>query len=219
MKQLLFLALRLKPCVVLASLLLTGCLSDGGRSLPAEDTLVWCGLDYSMVKMIGRSDFNQPERIFPGMIVEWNTMFLREVPELVDLAKAVKIDTTAVAARNEKTGPQQIERVDGSRDEFVKPTHITERDISEVVRSYQLSNATGLGLVFLMDRLVKEQETACLYVVFFDVSSRKILHSERMCNDTTGGSFRGHWYRPIKLAVENLSKPYKKAVLAKHSRR
>jgi hypothetical protein len=33
----------------------------------AQETLAWCGLDYSKVKMIGTQDFRQPENIFPGI--------------------------------------------------------------------------------------------------------------------------------------------------------
>jgi hypothetical protein len=33
------------------------------------DALIWCGLDYSRVKMIGATDFMRPAEIFPGMLV------------------------------------------------------------------------------------------------------------------------------------------------------
>jgi hypothetical protein len=63
--------------------------------------------------------------------------------------------------------------------------------------------------VFIVDRLVKKQETGCTYVVFFDVQSRKITHSERICAGAGGGGFRNYWFRPIKGAVEKLPKMYK----------
>ena len=53
----------------------------GGEALPAQEhsseggTLVWCGLDYSLVKMIGTLDFRQPDQIFPGMLLAWNGLF------------------------------------------------------------------------------------------------------------------------------------------------
>jgi hypothetical protein len=162
--------------------------------------------------MIGSMDFRQPDQIFPNMLGTWNGLFMKEMlPELESMAKTVRTDLSAVTARNEKTSPRQIEREDGTRDEKVKPTHITEADIVEAVRSYTLKTETGLGLVFIMDRLVKAQETGCIYVVFFDVASRKVVQSARICADAGGMGFRNYWFRPIKGAVKKLPKMYKLA--------
>ena len=42
-------------------------------------TVVWVGLDYSMVRMYGTQDFRQPEEIFPKMLDSWNSLFLTEL--------------------------------------------------------------------------------------------------------------------------------------------
>jgi hypothetical protein len=64
-------------------------------------------------------------------------------------------------------------------------------------------------MVFIMDRLVKAQETGCMYVVFFDVASRKVVHSERVCERAGGIGFRNYWFRPVKNVVDKLPKIYK----------
>jgi hypothetical protein len=174
------------------------------------DTLVWCGLDYSMVKMIGTTDFAKPDQIFPGMLVAWNGLFMKEMlPELEKMAKSVRTDLAAVEASNEKASEKQVLREDGSRDEMVTPTHIKEGDIADLVKSYKLKNTQGLGLVFVVDRLVKAQETGCLYAVFFDVSSRTGLSSQRFCERAGGMGFRNYWFRPIKDTVKKLPKVYR----------
>jgi len=176
----------------------------------SPDTLVWCGLDYSMVKMIGTADFRQPDKIFPGMLAEWNALFMKEmIPQLEKMAKSVRSDLGAVTASNEKTSTKQIEREDGTADEMVKPTHITEMDIARMVKSYKMKNESGIGLVFIMDRLVKAQEKGCLYVVYFDVPTRKVLSSERVVAPAGGAGFRNYWFKPIKTAVNGLPKKYK----------
>jgi len=172
--------------------------------------LVWCGLDYSKVKMIGTTDFAQPSQIFPGMLVAWNGLFMKEMlPELEKMASSVGTDLAAVEASNEKAKGDQIERDDGTRAEKVDPTHIKESDIADMVHSYKLKHDKGIGLVFIMDRLVKAQETGCLYVVFFDISSRKVLRSERLCEQAGGMGFRNYWFRPVKNAIKKLPKMYK----------
>ena len=93
----------------------------------STDALVWCGLDYSMVKMIGTADFRQPDRIFPSMLADWNGLFMKEmIPQLEKMAKAVKSDLAAVTARNGQASSKQITREDGTADEMVKPTHIRD---------------------------------------------------------------------------------------------
>ena len=179
---------------------------------PKDEPLVWCGLDYSKVKMIGTSDFRQPDQIFPGMLNAWNSLFMKEMlPEIESMAKTVRVDTEAVTEGNSKATASQIERRDGSRKEMVGTSHITERDIAEIVSSYKLEHTNGLGLVYVMDRLVKNQDAGCLYVVFFDIQSRAVVRSERMCGEAGGGGFRNYWFSPVKEAVGKTSKMYKKA--------
>jgi hypothetical protein len=201
-----------RALIALAMFALVGAGPIRAQESASPDTLVWCGLDYSKVKMIGTTDFAQPQQIFPGMLVAWNGLFMKEMlPELEKMAKSVRTDLTAVAGNNEKATEKQIQREDGSRDEMVTPTHIKDSDIAELVRSYKLKNTQGLGLVFVMDRLVKAQETGCLYVVFFDVASGKVISSTRLCEKAGGMGFRNFWFRPIKDAVKKLPKIYKEA--------
>src|SRR5580765_7708006 len=102
------------------------------EDIPAADTLVWCGLDYSMVKMIGTGDFRKPENIFPEMLVKWNSLFMKEMlPELEGMARSAVTDLKAVEARNEKASANQIAHEDGTRDEMGNHSHITEANIAD----------------------------------------------------------------------------------------
>lgn len=195
---------------------LAGARVSRAEDAASSDALVWCGLDYSMVKMIGTADFRQPDRIFPGLLADWNALFIKEmIPQLEKMARSVKSDPGAVTAGNEKASPKQIEREDGTANEKVKPTHITETDIARIVKSYKMKNESGVGLVFIMDRLVKAQETGCLYVVYFDVATRKVLLSERVVAAAGGAGFRNYWFKPIKTAVNGLPKQYKQVTSKK----
>ena len=200
--------------VLIAMLLLNvaGVTSLRAAESASPNTLVWCGLDYSKVKMIGTLDFRNPERIFPGMLTAWNGLFVKEMlPQLELMAGSVRTDLPAVQQANENAKARQIEYKDGSSSEMVSPTHLTEADIAAQVKSYKLENNHGLGLVFVMDRLVKAQETACLQVVFFDVASRKVIRSERVCHKAGGIGFRNYWFRPVKDTVKQLPNMYQNA--------
>lgn len=174
------------------------------------DALIWCGLDYSRAKMIGTTDFMRPEQIFPEMLIAWNGLFMKEMlPELEKMSPSLGTDLSAVGAANDKASAKQIEREDGTREEKVNLSHLKEKDIAAIVRSYKLKHEKGLGLVFIVDRLVKMQEMGCVYVVFFDVSSRKVLKSERFSEKAFGIGFRNYWFRPVKQVVKKVPVMYR----------
>ena len=179
----------------------------------STNTLVWCGLDYSMAKMIGTTDFNEPGQIFPGALVEWNGLFMTEMlPKLEKMAPDLQTDLDGVRAKNEKATAKQIVREDGTMSEMVDATTITDKDIAHEVNSLPMKKEQGLGLVFIMDRLVKVQERGCLYVVFFDIRTRKVVYSERFVGKAGGFGFRNYWFRPVKDAVDKLPRMYRTAV-------
>ena len=68
-----------KLAVALWLLTLAGTSVTRAAEPASADTLVWCGLDYSKVKLIGTLDFLQPEQIFPGMLNAWNGLFMKEM--------------------------------------------------------------------------------------------------------------------------------------------
>ena len=191
-------------------------LAEEAETTSSPDTLVWCGLDYSRVKMIGTTDFKETDNIFPGMLDTWNGLFMKGMlPKLEKMSPGLLTDIKAVQGPNAKQTANCIVREDGTAGEMVKPSHITAKDIAASVKRYELKYKRGLGLVFIADRLVKGQQTGCFYVVFFDIASRKVVYSERLCDKASGMGFRNFWFGPIKQVVKKLPDLYKKAKAAR----
>jgi len=46
---------------------LHGVRAEKRNPLMAKEPLVWAGIDYSMIRLIGPSEFRVPDMIFPGM--------------------------------------------------------------------------------------------------------------------------------------------------------
>src|SRR2546425_1144481 len=89
----------------------------GAEDMRTPDSLVWCGLDYSKVKMIGTDDFRDPENIFPEMLDKWNGLFMTEMlPKLEKMSNSLLTDIKAVEKPNQKPGASAIVRADGTRD-------------------------------------------------------------------------------------------------------
>jgi hypothetical protein len=187
---------------------------------------VWAGLDYSMVRMIGknssRHSFRSPDQIFPDMLDSWNQLFLLERinPVAMSIGKNVKTDIGGVMERNGTATTNQIILNPGPKD-IISETHITPQDIAMEVQSYKMKNTKGLGLVFIIDRLIHHYRTSnvsnrsapsdsgseAIYVVFFDISTRNVLSAKRetyTVNSLNG--FRNFWFSPIKHADVDLSK-------------
>ncbi len=190
--------------------------------LSSSDTVVWAGLDYSMVKMIGRAKsesgfgFTERAKIFPAMPVKWNLLFLGERIEAVSkaLGKNVEVDINAVTERNKTISTNQIILTKNLR-ELVPQPNVTVTDIANTVREYSLQKTNGLGLVFVVDKLIESSfsssfhnpNSGAVFVVLFDISSRKILYANREEFEIkSGASFQNFWFGPIKDADETLIK-------------
>lgn len=195
-------------CVVAVAIALTAAAAQA-KGLPEEaaaaDAIVWAGLDYSQVKMFGTQDFKDPGAIFPGFLEKWNELFIKEiVPKLGNqFGKSVVVDIDGVTAANRKAKPSQVVQKDGGK-ELLEASDITPQDIAAAVKAYKMANKTGVGLVLIVDRFVKAEEAGCVYAVFFDVASRKVLSSTRGCYKAAGFGFRNYWFRPIKSAIDDL---------------
>jgi hypothetical protein len=218
----------MKRLFIAAILLLVGFCSlakEVKHPLMASDTVVWVGLDYSLVRMIGTNEFNGTNAIFPGILERWNRLFIDERIEKVKsaLGKRVSVDIGGVMERNKTAGPNQIIQTPGSMD-LIQQSHITQPDIAAEVKSYKLDKTNGLGLVFIVDRLVYqycqapaslgprsitdkvEQSAGAVYIVFFDVATREVISAQREIQQASGSGFRNFWFGVIKGTDLKLSK-------------
>jgi hypothetical protein len=181
-----------------------------------------------MVRMIGGNDFRVPDIIFPGMLEKWNTLFLDERIDVVarTIGKRMAVDIASVAERNKMASAKQIIASPGPEDVIGK-SHITKEDIDNAVRSYRFKeeNNNGLGLVFIVDRLIEkvprlnaptghastgvtyDSAKGAVYVVLFDVATREVISAKREVNHIgSGANFRNFWFGPIKDADKSLGR-------------
>ena len=111
--------------------------------LMASDTVVWAGLEYSMVRMIGTEDLSLPnnftvaDAIFPSMPEKWNQLFLEERIERVatTIGKKVLIDIDGVTERNKTASKDQI-TLTTNVGNAIAESHITQQDLANEVRFY-----------------------------------------------------------------------------------
>lgn len=195
--------------ILCALVFLFGCRSTRMHQYPSEisriSEIVWVGLDYSMVRMIGIDAFRDTKAIFPGYLNKWNDLFFKKkIKELSSrLEKPIKIETSAVEKVNKSASEKQILQKEGGPQDLTA-SHITQEDLAKAVGAYTLQSKIGVGLVFIMDRLVKSEGRGYIYVVFFDIETRKIILRWRKSYPASGFGFRNYWFNPIKETLRDL---------------
>jgi hypothetical protein len=194
------------PVQVMVVGLVVGLFASAAHARKSTTPVTFIGIDYSLCHFIGAGDFSDPTQVttyYPGV---WNTLFIKE--KLDDLNKAIgplAAVVTPVEANNAKVTPAQIIHEDGG-DWSSTISTISESDRLALVKGYAIPNHHGLGLVLIMDRLVKMEELGCGWITYFDIDSRTITAEERVCADAGGFGFRNYWFNPIKEMLRTMKK-------------
>jgi hypothetical protein len=195
------------------------------HALNSSTTVVWAGLDYSMMRVVGNTnDIPVPDLFLQDMPDKWNDLFLDERIEGVAnlLKKHISLDISGITERNRAMDLAQI-FINTDDTDSIEKSNITAKNISDTVQSYKMQHTNGIGLVFIIDRFVHQKTpirvtynspktyvpsyAGSVYVVFFDIATREILSAKREIKYVnTGGSFRFFWFGPIKDADSTLAR-------------
>ena len=177
--------------------------------------LVFLGVDFTQAKYIGRVGFTDPEAIKNQHMVSWNNlielepkkfslqkifgqsndMYLSKVEDMVNLNKSVDVASNIIS------------------DAY----SITEDQVKKSVAKYSLSEKSGIGIVYVVESLFKapedskEKSAMTAWVTFIDLSSKKVLYTEKVVGKAGGFGFKNYWAGAIYQINEEIdSKLYKK---------
>lgn len=168
--------------------------------------VVWTGIDYGEVRMVGTLDFHEPDQIFPGYLAKWNGLFMTEMLE--ELGKRLKADISASTSHLTDLHRDASAKKNIVRDDSISPdeSFLSPEDVAKRVASYELTAQQGTGLSFIADQLNKPGEKGCYWVTFYDIESRKVLGTSRRCAEGRGFGFRNYWFGTAKGVVTDLRK-------------
>ena len=199
-----------KITLIIAMVLFVTCAKAQSKAdiFNAEE-IVWCGLDYSNVKLIGYEGFDDVNRVKDHFFNAWNNLMMNESKKYnfrKFYQKNSQINDLSVV-RDRNTLPKVNELVSQ------RQHSISDSDLAQIVKKYNLQEAEdGLGLVYIVESLSKVHDNASIHVVFFDVASKKILWSKRYNTRPGGAGFRNYWASPIMKTIEESGKDYKKGL-------
>lgn len=180
--------------------------------------LTYLGIDYYKNRLINDPGGN-PSDIKGRLYNNMNEVVINEMPKNYDIAGAfnrgsfVNSDISAVTARNEKVDAKDISS--GNEADF---NRLTEADIAAEVKALSIKDKDGVGLVFVMEGMKKEEKKSygSVWVVLIDMKSKKVLMAERMEQEAAGFGFRNFWVSIIKKSLVEIEKKKYKAWKSKY---
>jgi len=176
----------------------------------SEVSLTYLGIDFTKAKLINYPN-PDPMDIRNRLYNSINDVVINE-PKKYDIAGAfhkstVTSDLSAVKERNAKINAEDI--VSTNTADF---SRLKDADITSAVKALNFSAKKGIGLLFVMEAMRKDDKKgdAAVWAVLLDLSSKKVLISERLEVKANGFGFRNYWASTIKEALDEISdKKYK----------
>lgn len=180
-----------------------------------EDEFVWCGLDFSMVKLVGSEGFNDVGEIKDLYFKSWNYLLLDEYEKYnIEEAfgkKELHLNLSIVNQRN------QLPRVRALRTS--EDYDLNEEDLEKIVSDYKgIDKAAEVGLLFVVETLNKSKNHAKVSVVFFEIPTGEIKWYREVTGKPGGLGFRNYWMGAFYYVIKESSYYFKKDSL-KYKRR
>ncbi|TDE11391.1 hypothetical protein [Dyadobacter psychrotolerans] len=171
--------------------------------------VVFLGLDFTQAKYIGSAGFMDAAAIQSQHMVSWNNLIEFE-PKKFSLVKPLKLKEEQYVA---KVGDMiKHNKSANVADNIINEEYnLTEDQVRKAVSKYSLSEKDGIGVVYVVESLSKTAEKMTAWVTFIDLSSKKILLTEKVEGKAGGFGFRNYWAGAVYKINENIgSKYYKK---------
>lgn len=180
-----------------------------------KNEITWLGLDFTQVKFIGAaaqwgdaggiSNEQLREKYFPS----WNQLFIDE-PKKFDVAGAVNRKKVQYATDVTAKANNAAKKTDFFSDNPADYSHLSEERIVALVKKYDFSGKSGIGLLFFVEGMSKAKEEASMWVTFVDMKNKKVLFTVRQTGKSGGFGFRNYWAKPFALVLKDMKGHYKK---------
>lgn len=171
--------------------------------------LTYLGIDYyknKIINEIGTSSSEMKSKYYSGM----NEVVVSEMEKNYKIGQAfnragssVTVDISPITERNNKIEEKNI--ASSSDADF---SRLSTADIASEVKALSLKGKSGIGLVFIMEGMKKNDKKGLgsVWVVLIDMKTKAVLLSERMEQDAAGFSPRNYWVSIIKRSIVEIDK-------------
>lgn len=166
--------------------------------------LTCVGLDFSEAHFTPRFEFEKLEKRGSVFLNEWNNLIEAE-PAKYDLGVPLGLDyvgnvTSYVLSSNGNFQPAKA---------FQAATGpLTEQQIAKMVSQYPTKGVDGAGVVYIVNSFNKTAEQAQFTIVFFDMATHKVLHSERVQGKPGGFGLQNYWAGSLVNVLNQVKTTY-----------
>lgn len=167
-----------------------------------EAKVEFVGLDFSQAKMVGLKTKHIPDEIQGNYFRAWNDLLMKERLKYdvkrAFMKKSMDYNFKIVNGLNQKT-----KSVDYRTD--LSPPSFSEKKLQMLVDCYDTKEMKSkYGLSFIVHSFNQFRERAYIYVVVFDVTTKKILFAAQTSGAAGGFGFRNYWARTVYNILENI---------------
>ena len=166
--------------------------------------VLYLGIDFTKFKVIDEPNAIATDirnRQYEGI----NDLIINEAKKY-DIQSALHRDNmdhdiNGVRERNSKANAEDI--ISTNTADFHR---FKESDVEAIVRNSNFSGKKGIGLLFVAEAMSKSDKAIAVWVTFIDLSSKKILMTERLEGKLAGFGFRNYVGGGIKSVIDQIEK-------------
>lgn len=184
---------------IFLALFLSG-ITYGADKLPStkDKNMCWLGVDFSIAKFIGKSDFKNPEEIQSLYFKDWNGLLIKE--EWVHTferplgLKSISFDTDNARENNSKIDMNHFIQ-DSAHD-------INESQVIKLVSGYDYGAVTQeLAISFVVESFNKKETVGEVWVVFNYLKLGTVF-TKKIIASPSGLGLRSYWMGALRKTIE-----------------
>ncbi len=165
----------------------------------SSPTLVWYGLDLTMIKLIGLKD-ESPHKVRDEYFKPWCDAINNET----DLAKAFQkkgLIKDLVGVFKANLG-RETENMASDDDKDLSPSAIADR-----IKGVSVGQKKeGLAAVVIVQSFNKTTQEATAWTVFFDIATHNVLLAKKVTGKASGGNAKAAWTAALKDIFSKIEK-------------
>lgn len=187
----------------------------------ASNPVTFIGLDFTHTKFIGNaSNYQDAGEVTNNSMKEkyipaWNHMFASASEQknfkIADAINRSEVDY-AIEAADKVNGA--ITRKDFFSDKMADFPSFSSAQIAGIVKKYDLSGKSGIGLIFIVEGMRKGEEKgdpsyATVWVTFVDMKSKSVLLTQKIQGKAGGFGFRNFWAGAWKSVIKEMKSEWR----------
>lgn len=190
----------MKKLVLVIALLVSVCsFAQNKEILKDINSVQFYGVDFSHVKVYEAKESSEQFKI---AFQDINNLFISESKKY-NVAKALNREVAGIHVDNAKDRAYKI----NTKDLFTTNAdyRLDENTIKEIVKSLDISEKEGTGVIIIAEILNKLQNRGYYRVVFFDIKTRNIIDSWNADGKARGFGLRNFWAYSVYNVLKDMN--------------